>query len=400
MVDSPPRLLYISDVPPDSVPGNAAMYRLLQGYPAEKLQILLGNIQAGRPDLRLKGPEFHSLQTAAFPRLIRTRFASIYGAFLYASSPWKAGLADRCVTAFRPQAIFTVAHTFGWLIADAVARRYRLPLHLAVWDDHVRQAGLPAWAHRSAEKRFAAIYRRAASRLCVSPNMAELFEKRYGVPGTVLYPPRAADSFVAAAPPVRLSEPKRQLVFAFAGSVNYSAYAGMLGTLCSILGERGHRLVIFGGLKTETALQHNITGSHVTIHPVLPIEDVLTRISEQVDVLFAPMAFEPDFENDMRISFPSKLADYTAIGLPILIWGPSYSSAARWARENPGVAMLVEKNDTSLLAKAIDEMADGERRMALGARALEVGKRMFDHSAVTALLQSVISDSVNTRHPG
>ena len=391
-----PRLLYLSDVPPDSTPGNAAMYRLLQNYPSERLRILLGNIQSGTPEARLRGPRYDSLRTARFPRLITTRFASLYGACLYATTPWKAGLAGKAIEEFRPQAIFTVAHTFGWLIADAVAQRYGLPLHLAVWDDHARQAGLPSWARAWGERRFADVYRRATSRLCISPNMAELFERRYGVPGTVLYPPRAADLVVAKTPPPRLGNPTRQLVFGFAGSVNYGPYAAMLGTLARILGERGHRFVVFGGLKPEVAHKHGIEGPHVVVHPMLPIEAVLARIYEQVDVLFAPMAFDPEFKHDMHISFPSKLTDYTAVGLPLLIWGPPYSSAARWARENPGVAALVQQADPAALGGAIDELTSSPaQRLAMGQRALEVGNRMFDHAAVTGLLHSIIAASVS-----
>jgi glycosyltransferase involved in cell wall biosynthesis len=377
------------------MPGNAAMYRLLQNYPPDRLRILLGNIQTGRPEARLLGPQYNSLQTARFPRLMTTRFSSHYAAWLYATTPWKAKLARKAIEEFRPQAVFTVAHTFGWLVADAVAQKYGLPLHLAVWDDHARQAGLPTWAKAWGERRFADVYRRASSRLCISPNMAELFEKRYGVVGTVLYPPRAADSIVAKTAPARLGNPTRQLVFGFAGSVNYPAYSRMLGTLSRILGERGHRFFVFGGLKPEVARDNGIDGPHVVVHPMLPIEQVLARIYEQVDVLFAPMAFEADFKHDMQISFPSKLTDYTAMGLPLLIWGPPYSSAARWARENPGVGVLVEQADPAMLEAAIDELAgSGEKRLAMGQRALEVGNRMFDHAAVTGLLQSVIAASV------
>ena len=45
---------------------------------------------------------------------------------------------------------------------------------------------------------------------------------------------------------------------------------------------------------------------------------------------------------NMEMAFPSKLADCTATGLPLLIYGPAYCSAVTWARENPGVAEVVE----------------------------------------------------------
>jgi hypothetical protein len=42
----------------------------------------------------------------------------------------------------------------------------------------------------------------------------------------------------------------------------------------------------------------------------------------------------------MRMLFPSKLADYTACGLPIIIWGPEESSAVKWAKAHNHAAFV------------------------------------------------------------
>jgi hypothetical protein len=77
-------------------------------------------------------------------------------------------------------------------------------------------------------------------------------------------------------------------------------------------------------------------------------------------------------------AFPSKLADYTAIGLPILICGPEYSSAVRWAEEFPGVAEVVTiRRQDALIASIRRLMADPARRGALARRAMEVGEKCF-----------------------
>ena len=51
----------------------------------------------------------------------------------------------------------------------------------------------------------------------------------------------------------------------------------------------------------------------------------------QTDLSFAPMTFDAASRDNMAVSFPSKLADYTAAAVPILILGPPDCSAARWA---------------------------------------------------------------------
>jgi hypothetical protein len=92
----------------------------------------------------------------------------------------------------------------------------------------------------------------------------------------------------------------------------------------------------------------------------------------------------------MEMAFPSKLADYTATGVPLLIYGPSYCSAVTWARENPGVAEVVESEPD--LAAAIARLAgDPDHRVALGKRALDTGREYFTHARTQQLFHQSLS---------
>jgi len=83
----------------------------------------------------------------------------------------------------------------------------------------------------------------------------------------------------------------------------------------------------------------------------------------------------------MEMAFPSKLADYTVTGVPLLIYGPSYCSAVAWARENAGVAEVVETEPD--LTSAIKRLATNpDHRLALGQRALDTGREYFTHARV------------------
>ena len=93
------------------------------------------------------------------------------------------------------------------------------------------------------------------------------------------------------------------------------------------------------------------------------------------------MSFAASDRANMEMAFPSKLADYTATGVPLLIYGPSYCSAVAWARENPGVAEVVEAEPD--LSAAIKRLATNpDHRLALGKRALETGREYFSHACI------------------
>src|SRR5687768_11770515 len=116
----------------------------------------------------------------------------------------------------------------------------------------------------------------------------------------------------------------------------------------------------------------------------------MAGLREEADALFVPMSFDESDRANMEMAFPSKLADYTATGLPLLIYGPTYCSAVVWARENPGVAEIVIASEE--LPTAVEHLSkDPNHRMTLGKRALEVGRQYFTHDRVQQVFQSALS---------
>jgi len=107
----------------------------------------------------------------------------------------------------------------------------------------------------------------------------------------------------------------------------------------------------------------------------------MKRLRAEVDVLFVPISFAPSDREYSELSFPSKLTDYTAVGLPLLIHGPDYCSAVRWARENPGVAEVVIAEPIGALEAALRNLSQPGHRMALAEQALRIGEQFFAHAA-------------------
>jgi hypothetical protein len=95
------------------------------------------------------------------------------------------------------------------------------------------------------------------------------------------------------------------------------------------------------------------------------------------------MSFVATDQPNMMISFPSKLTDYTNAGLPLLIFGPEYCSAVRWARDNPGVAEIVSIDSSEAVQTALARIAsDANYRRCLAEAALSAGQRYFSFEAV------------------
>ena len=388
MPDGPlPRLLYLADVPVEaSYHGSALIYRLLQRYPADRLMIVESNLFRPGTDRRLPGVR-HATLTIGRRRLLQTRFHQWYSRWLLLRASSRTTGLRELLDGFSPDAVLTVAHGYSWVTAARYAEQLGVPLHLIVHDDWPRLvAGQPR-----VEREFARVYRQAAARLCVSPFMAVEYEKRYGVAGTVLLPARAPNATTFNGFAERLQRSDAGPVFAFAGTINSPGYAKLLTDLAAHLARHHGTLRIYGPLTPAQAEASGLTAANVRLEGLLPSSQLLERLRAEADVLFVPMSFAEADRSNMRMSFPSKLTDYTAVGLPLLICGPADCSAVRWAQANPGVAEVVASDDATAIGRAIDRLCrDRDLRIALARTAQAVGHRDFSAEHAEAILHAAL----------
>ncbi len=142
-----PRLLYVGDVRVEAtLAGSLQLHRLLEHYPRQHLVICESNLQPAESKHRL--PCKYLQFDVHAGRLLRTRFFNVAATYMYLSAASRAESIIQQVGGYAPQAILTVAHTYSWLTASAVAGRLQLPLHLIVHDNVVDTMQLPGLARR------------------------------------------------------------------------------------------------------------------------------------------------------------------------------------------------------------------------------------------------------------
>ena len=67
------------------------------------------------------------------------------------------------------------------------------------------------------------------------------------------------------------------------------------------------------------------------------------------DVLYCPYWFSPKFEEESRLSFPSKLTSYLASGRPVLFHGPTYASPSRFLQEQQAALQCNSLNKKAII---------------------------------------------------
>jgi hypothetical protein len=373
-----PRLLYVADVPVEaSYHGSALLYRLLEDYPVDRLMILEVAPHSSLPKRRLPDVRYRTLSMGP-ARLRYTRFARLEGSWQSLTAGGGAKRLRSFGDEFEPEALLTVAQGYSWLSVARFAQEAKLPLHLILHDHWSVTSLAYEWLTPWRDRQLGKVYRSAASRLCVSRFMEEDYRLKYGVSGRVLYPSRAKNCPSFHQPPSSYGRTSKGLVGAFAGSIFDSEYAQLIRNLAECLEARGGHLLLFGPQSPESLRDWGLDRPGVLFKGLVKSEELICELREQADFVFVPMVFDSSQRN-MLVSFPSKLTDYTATGLPLLICGPSYCSAVRWAEEYAPVAEVVTSPKIDQLKSAVVRLEDVKHRRSLGRAASQVGDLLFSH---------------------
>jgi hypothetical protein len=221
--------------------------------------------------------------------------------------------------------------------------------------------------------------------------MALEYERMFGINGQTLYPSRARS--VLNEPPrgVRHHVGLSGLRGVFAGTVG--GYANALAALARQLARVGGKLILYGSLSRAEAAPLGLDLSNVEFPGLVSAKVLRERCQKEADFLYVPMSFGESARVNMRLSFPSKLADYTEMGLPLLIYGPKYCSAVQWARKHPGVAEVVDTENDEELLQAVKRLSDPRNRDTLAEEALRIGDLYFSHSRAESMLFSALAGS-------
>lgn len=275
---------------------------------------------------------------------------------------------------FQPEAVLTVGIAGAWIHAAGLARHLEIPLHMIVHDDgHYAYFWLPV-LQPYGELLFGRAYRQSVSRLCISAPMEREYERRFGVKGEVLLPSRGRDSVFFREPPPRVAVPLEKAKIFYAGSI-YGKGFEVLDEIAVALRIKGHRLVVYSP-STPTTLRPQA----LEIREPLPSGELVRKLHEEADLLLLLTSFAPENRNGVATLFPSKIVDYTAAAVPVLVAAPEYACVVDYLRRHPQAGHLVTSDRGADVLAAVEELAaDAGKRQALATGAVAAGLEDFSY---------------------
>lgn len=188
----PNALILSGEIPQTKNAGAILLHRLFAEYPAERLFVV-----GPKPheEAELLDCPYRELWMP-LRRLEQTRL-SVHKRSL-AARRWiplpSHQRIMRLLGDFVPEVIVCVMAGTPWMqTAVRTARKLGIPLVLIVHDLNEEFEKVYSWAKQSLFEQNRRVYRSAARRLCVSPEMEDYLANRYGVRGEVMYPNRSED---------------------------------------------------------------------------------------------------------------------------------------------------------------------------------------------------------------
>lgn len=371
-IESEPRILILSGAVPQTwYAGSLLLYRLLQHHPPGSLKAVGPRPQPASETL---GCEYVELSPAASSRLDLTRLAELKRS-LQALSPVGRiadSRVDHAVGTFEADVVVTLMERFDYVqAAHRFCQRRGLPLAVIVHDRlESFERVYPAFA-AAQRRRFAEVYRSAAVRFCISPEMEHCLSDAYGERGTVLYPNRTEeltarpieDSAALKAPP--------QLTLGYAGAMNYG-YGERIAEVMPVLADAGITLRIYSREAPPSIKGVVYAGAFRTL-------ELWNRVKSECDAVWLPYSHNRELRSLYDTHFPSKLTEYLALGMPTVITGPEYANGVRWGQSNPGAAETLADERPDQIRDALLRLREtASLRRQLAAGSVSAGNRDFD----------------------
>ncbi|MCS7063948.1 MAG: hypothetical protein NZM04_07920 [Methylacidiphilales bacterium] len=206
--------------------------------------------------------------------------------------------------------------------------------------------------------------------------MAEIFQKEYRCKTDILLPSRSYLHHEYTTPSPTTLKNSFPLTIAFAGSI-WHFYAEMIKLIANSLIKLGGEIHIYSDLTHKSYLEFGFNQHpNIFIKGYLPHPQIIDTLRNSAHALYSPLTFSPNDDNS-RFCFPSKLADYTAVGLPIILHGPPYSSQIKWASQYSDAFIIIDDLNVENIRQSIVRLQNPEIRRSLAQKIIAIGKETF-----------------------
>lgn len=247
----------------------------------------------------------------------------------------------------RPSAILTsIYNNIYPTLALNLSKSWNVPLSVIIHDQE------ELWAKSEAEcrlvrRRVMTVLNQAARIWTVSRELREVYKLKETQKNTVLYPiPEKINySFVDWR-----SHFQTHPVVAHAGSLHPFQFPNFK-SLAQALQQVNGTLLLIAPSDNPTLSKLLKSCPNVRYHePFKQNEDVIKFLSDNASCILVSYSFSLAEQPWAATSFPSKLVEFSHLGLPVLLLAPHSTAASNWAKEHQWLSYVSQLDEATLLS--------------------------------------------------
>lgn len=379
-----------SETPNSLYAGSMQLLRVFAGYPAENLIVLGPEPPRGASLLACLYRELtFPVMRARNTRLHRQAMSLVMLSRCFRRRPQHIA---KLLGDFRPEAVFTVMDNFShYFTAYEYARSTGLPLITITMDEPDSFEKILPVLKSVQQRKIAEVYGYAERNLCVSRQMTAHIATTYDCTTETFYfgPP---DGVVPrAAAESRHLRREGRLVLGFAGTLGYG-YGETLQRICGIVRDVPVTIRIYSRDKPLWSAPNMEYGG------CLPSEDLWPTVQEECDASLLVYNFDYHESRLYRTHFPTKLSEYTWLGMPMVMVGPEYATGIIWGLEHPQAALVEASASLENLPARLNQLiGDAALRFNLAGGAAGVAQQDFDPQSIKRRFHEILMQPSDTK---
>jgi glycosyltransferase involved in cell wall biosynthesis len=378
-------LLISSVIPQDTTATELVLYRHFAAA-RDELKV---TIASDHPALGNHPDGIPIIPNPVLLRLTKTRLAAIAHSLRQLLPTHDTRTLYHYLCQHRPDAILTVAHGTLYPLALRVARQLQIPLISIFHDWFPDMAWVPNLLRPYLNHQFLQLYRQSDLAFCVSEGMRQALgdhpnaQVLLPIPGDK--PCHIEDSCATEQRDIHASF---TVVYAGTLSTCYAPMLQALGKLAKTM--TSIRLRFFGPTPHwSPEILHDLTKAGIYGGFLSRAE--LLRELHDADALLIVMSFDAGDRRRTKTSFPSKLVEYVQFGKPVVVWGPEYSSAVKWAKQNQSAITVTNPSPHDLVSTLaeVSKKTDRYNFYAQQAQKMAFHPNVIQAQFMSSLIQTI-----------
>jgi len=300
---------------------------------------------------------------------------------------------ERVLGREKPSAILTVLWDIYPLLAMRLSKSWKVPLSVIIHDQPELWTKSEA-EHRLIRQRSATILNQAARVWPVSRELGDVYKLKETQKISVLSPIPEENSWSFSE---WKSYFKSHPVVAHAGSLHQFQLPNLQSLASALQKVNGTLLLITPGNNPVLSKLLEVYPNVKYHEPFAHNRDVIKFLSDNASCILVSYSFGVSEQPWAATSFPSKLVEFSHLGLPVLILAPSSTAISNWAKEHQWLSYISQLNEAEFL-KVLNKLTVKETWLEMAQQTQKVALNEFNPNLIQSQFESELALALHARY--